>query len=118
MNYRTVERNDALWRVPDVRDWSPSNYPQAPGFVAGSDTSHAAAESIKPTRKSMLSETLRLLRLNDEGLTSDELERITGWRHQTASARLRELVLLGLAEDSDRRRKTSSGRTATVRVAK
>lgn len=35
-------------------------------------------------------------------------------RHQTASARVRELVLAGLIEDTGKRRKTRSGRGARV----
>lgn len=94
-------------------------YPDQPGFEFGSDTSEAAAISIADHRTSMLARALMLLReAGGHGLTSDELEQITGWRHQTASARLRELVLLRFADDSDMRRPTSSGRTATVRIAR
>lgn len=88
-------------------------YPDAPGFVRGSDTSAAAAESIDAA--SMRVRTQRLLDEAKDGLTSDELEAITGWPHQTASARLRELVLSGIAYDSLDRRLTRHGRLAMVR---
>lgn len=65
----------------------------------------------------MRGQALALLHRHPEGLTSDELERITGWPHQTASARLRELVLRGDAFDSADRRLTRQGRRAVVRRA-
>lgn len=88
-------------------------YPYTPGFVAGSDTSEAAAASIDAG--SMRVRARRLLDSSLDGLTSDELELITGWPHQTASARLRELVLAGVAYDSTDRRRTRHGRFAVVR---
>ena len=92
-----------------------TTYPQRPGFV-DVDTSRAAAESVDP--RSMQRRALALLRgAGLVGLTADELEVLTGWRHQTASARLRELVLLDLAYDSPDRRPTRSGRAAVVRKA-
>jgi len=91
------------------------SYPQAPGFVAASDTSQAAAESIDAP--GLRAKALRILRAAPDGLTSDELETITGWPHQTASARLRELVIAGDAWDSPDRRPTRHGRQATVRRA-
>lgn len=80
--------------------------------VRGSDTSEAAGDSALPNAG-----TVRR-RVYDAILgrprTDEEIERLLGLRHQTASARRRELVLLGLVEDSLRRRQTSSGRFATV----
>lgn len=90
-------------------------YPQLPGFVAGSDTSEAAAGSVDAA--TLRAKALGHLLAAPDGLTSDELEAITGWLHQTASARLRELVLADLAWDSPDRRRTRSGRMATVRRA-
>jgi len=97
-----------------------SHYPHEPGFVAGSDTSQAAAESVAGApREAMKARVRRLLYerewTDEPGLTSDELERITGWNHQSASARLRELVLEGVAVDSPERRLTRYGRKAVVR---
>lgn len=51
------------------------------------------------------------------GITDDELEMTLRMRHQTVSARRRELVLLGLVQDSGCVRKTRSGRKATVWIS-
>lgn len=91
-------------------------YPQDPGFVRDSDTSKAAAESIGASKM----RDAALGKISDsgrEGMTSDELEVATGMRHQTASARIRELAMAGKVIDSGFRRRTRSGRTATVWVA-
>jgi hypothetical protein len=82
--------------------------------VAGSETSAIAAESQEPTLASKQGRVLALIRQADRGLTDDDLEVITGWRHQTVSARRRELVLKELVKDTGRRRYTTSGRPATV----
>lgn len=89
-------------------------YPAAPGYV-DTDTSRAAAESVDAA--GLRAKALDHLRRATDGLTSDELEQITGWPHQTASARLRELVLRGDAWDSPARRPTRHGRKAIVRLA-
>lgn len=48
------------------------------------------------------------------GATCDEIEVALGMRHQTASARVNELMEDGRVVDSGERRKTRSGRKATV----
>ena len=59
-----------------------------------------------------------------DGMTDDEIEVKTGLRHQTASARRRELYLKGYiryrrgATGEKTRRKTRSGRSAFVFVSK
>lgn len=84
-------------------------------FVKGSDTSEAASQSLEPTAKTKRRVVLTLIEVTGTtGATDDELERLTGWRHQTVSARRRELVLQGLVKDSGKRRDTSSGRSAAV----
>lgn len=90
-------------------------YPLTPGYVAGSDTSFAAAGSVDA--RTLRERAYRLLAQSRHGLTSDDLEALTGWPHQTASARLRELVLAGDAYDSHDRRRTRNGRYAVVRYA-
>jgi len=86
-----------------------------PGYVTGSDTSEAAAESIKGFAGSLRYRILQyILSRGQEGATDDEIERFFGMRHQTVSARRRELVQQGHIETSELRRRTSSGRTATV----
>lgn len=52
-----------------------------------------------------------------KGATDDEIERALRMRHQTASARRRELVKDGLIMASGRKRPTRSGRFATIWVA-
>jgi hypothetical protein len=50
------------------------------------------------------------------GMTCSEVEEVTGWCHQSASARLRELVLDERIVDSGRRRPGASGRSQRVYV--
>ena len=83
-----------------------------------SPTSRTAGDSVAGRSGSLRATVLRLIRITGpNGLTDDDLERAMGIRHQTVSARRRELVLLGEVKDSGRARKTSSGRQATVWVA-
>jgi predicted transcriptional regulator len=87
-------------------------------FVQGCDTSKAAAESIEPSVPTLQACVMAcFVAAGDDGATCDEVEQETGLRHQTASARVRELALAALIHDSGRRRKTSSGRSARVYVA-
>ena len=87
---------------------------QAP-FVAGSDTSEKAAGETEPFRLSLSARVLKVIKSSGgHGATDDEIEVKLMLRHQTASARRRELVLSGAIRDSGERRKTRSGRTATV----
>lgn len=86
-----------------------------PPRVAGSDTSEAAAESVaKDTPRLRELVMAAIVARGDEGATDDEIEVATGLRHQTASARRRELVLLNRLDDTGRRRTTRSGRSAAV----
>ena len=91
-------------------------YGGVPPHVKDSDTSREAAMSVLPKAGSKRRRIFDLI-AGSKGVTDDELEGLTGWRHQTVSARRRELVLLELVKDSGERRKTSSGRSATVWVA-
>lgn len=99
---------------------------QAP-HVEGSDTSEGAARSIEGQKLTLRDRVHQALIDAREGsvsglpggtyrygLTDDEIEVLTRLKHQTASARRRELVLLGLVVDSGHRRPTRSGRPATV----
>lgn len=87
-----------------------------PGHVQGSDTSKAAADSLSDGTAKALREIVyrHLLERDARGATDDEMEAALGMRHQTLSARRRELVIKGLAIDSGDKRKTRSGRSATV----
>lgn len=85
----------------------------------GTDTSKAAAESMEPHLG-------RLQQLIHDyydsrrwyGATCDEAEAALEMRHQTCSARVKELRDKGLLVDSGERRKTRSHRSAAVYVLK
>jgi hypothetical protein len=93
-------------------------YPEDPGFEKDSDTSEAAAESMVITAKVLKAICLRHIEAAEiavpPGLTCDEVEVLTGGRHQSVSARIRELVLDGSIYDTGLRRPTRSGRKANV----
>jgi hypothetical protein len=106
-----------------LNPWQRSSYPaglygggppEEPEDRAG--TSHAAAVSVRETSNTMRDRVRRLIGESLSGLTDDEVEFMLNLRHQTASARRRELVLLGLVKDSGERRFTRSGRKAAVWV--
>lgn len=90
------------------------------------ETSIAAAESIEPVAGTMRAQVLDCIRAREEftlglgcgplGCTDDELEVLLSMRHQTASARRRELQLQGFIVDSGWTRTTRSGREAIVWV--
>jgi hypothetical protein len=93
-------------------------YPEDPGFVRGSDTSEAAAESVvapaAAIRAIVRQHIVNAEHRDPPGCTCDELEAVTGGRHQTVSARVRELVLSGDIHDTGDRRPTRSGRNARI----
>lgn len=84
-------------------------------YVAGSDTSKAAGESMAKAAPTLRARVLRTIRNHGNlGATDDQLEWLLHLPHQTISARRRELVIAGLVVDTGKRRKTRSGRKATV----
>ena len=88
-----------------------------PAHVADSDTSVEAAESmtlLAPKLRDLVAAELR--RRGGWGATNDELEEHMDIKHQTLSPRVRELVQHGKVKDSGQRRRTRSGRFATVWV--
>lgn len=88
-------------------------------FVPGSATSRTAARRIAHELGRLEAEVFAsICQSADRGRTDDEIERMCGMRHQTASARRRGLVLRGMVEDSGRTRLTRSKRPATVWVVK
>jgi hypothetical protein len=90
-----------------------------PPFVRGSDTSQAAAASIMPRHGSMKRMVLDLFtKEGTRGLTDNEIELQLHLRHQSASARRRELELDDLIVRTERKRLTDSGRHARVYVLK
>jgi DNA-binding transcriptional ArsR family regulator len=82
----------------------------------GVATSNRAAASVKGHTARMRAKVLRSLRRRPN--TCDAIERNTGLRHQTASARIYELRAMGLVVDTGERRPTRSGRLAIVWAVK
>tara|TARA_Y100000034_G_C6891619_1_gene410285 strand:+ start:1276 stop:1596 length:321 start_codon:yes stop_codon:yes gene_type:complete len=76
-----------------------------------------ALESVKPILGSLRAQVhAHIKACQSNGATDDEIEVALDLRHQTASARRRELVQLGFVVDSGVRRPTRSGRKAKVWV--
>ncbi len=93
-------------------------YGGSPPFERGSETSLAAARSMEesaPTLRDRVEEYVK--RCGTSGATDDEIEEALGLRHQTASARRRELELLGRIVKGPAFRLTRSGRRAGVYLA-
>ncbi|MBD3262492.1 MAG: hypothetical protein GF334_12640, partial [Candidatus Altiarchaeales archaeon] len=94
-----------------------SKYPEKPGFVNGSKTSKKAAKSMEEAAPSLRQKVYNyLVALGTKGATDDELEQLTELKHQTVSARRRELVIDGYVRDSGETRASRSGRQATIWV--
>jgi hypothetical protein len=88
------------------------------GPLATRETSRLAAESIADDAPTMRGKVLRaIVDRRSFGATDDELEVVLRMRHQTLSARRRELVLSGDIMPSGNHRKTRSGRKAVVWIA-
>ena len=97
-----------------------SLFDRTPGYVRrdATDTSARAALSIAEFGPTMRTAILSyVVARRAEGATCDEIEQALNLRHQTASARVRELVELGLLTVTPARRMTRSRRTAQVYVA-
>ena len=82
-------------------------------------TSLAAAQSLDPDRlgameRSVLEVIASACERGKAGLTSEQVCATTGLRTQTATARIRGLVLRGRLKDSGDRAPTSSGRMAIL----
>lgn len=91
--------------------------PVEPGHAKGSETSREAALAIAPRAGTLRGLVLGFIAGRGErGATDAEVEEALGLRHQTASARRRELVIGGFVSASGRKRKTQSGCSATVWV--
>jgi hypothetical protein len=81
-------------------------------------TSEDAAASIEGSANSLRGMIWRCaFEFNLHGITCDEIEEQLGMRHQTASARIRELELSSDLIKTDRKRPTRSGRGAFVYIA-
>lgn len=89
-----------------------------PAFARGSDTSQAAASSVASVARQLRFRVLAEIQSRGAGgLTCDEVEQILDLKHQTASARVNELMTEHLIVDSQQRRATRSGCKAVVWVA-
>jgi hypothetical protein len=91
----------------------------------GTDTSRAAAEMLAPDVERIRDLVYAAIRdAGKDGVTCEEVEGITGLKHQTASARICDLqgrekggkALPRRIADSGMRRNTSGGRPAKVWV--
>lgn len=81
------------------------------------ETSIKARKEIAPKLPTILDKILDIVgSCGSDGITSDELVTKYGYRIQTASARIRELCEANQIRKSDKRRTTSSGKTAIVWV--
>ncbi len=85
---------------PDDQNRPSLEYAGTTGFVKGSDTSTAHAGFESERAGTIQAEVLRIiLRSGQAGRTSREIEDITGWRHQTVSASIRNMELDGWVEN-------------------
>ena len=109
----------------DHNDLPLFNHPAAPHN--GTDTSRDAAESIRSQINGMCRDVLEKVRGCPSGLTCEQIEQLLGMKHQTASARLRDLMEmhpypLEFRPDpktgKPQRRVNSSGRPARIYFAK
>ncbi len=92
-------------------------YPTTPGYVSGSHTSKSAAKFVEPSAGTTRHWVWReIKKAGQKGRTCEEVERRCKLRHQSASARIRELVLDGLVEIIGTR-ENESGVRARVYVA-
>ena len=86
-------------------------------YVVGSATSKAAAKSIVKKVPALVSQVFaEVYAQGPHGATCDELEVALGLKHQTCSARVRDLAKAGSIVNSGKKRPTRSGRDAVVYV--
>ncbi|MEQ8844404.1 MAG: hypothetical protein RIB58_06070 [Phycisphaerales bacterium] len=84
----------------------------------GPDTSRTAAKRIAGYAGEQQAAVFRCIaEAGAQGRTADEVGELLELRPQSCSARVNELVRLGVVRDSGERRPTSSGRPARVLVA-
>jgi hypothetical protein len=88
-------------------------------FVAHSETSRAAAESMEPAAGTLRAHVLGYIRETAEaGATDEQIQDGMELPANTERPRRRELQRAGLIRDSGQTRPTKSGRAAVVWVAK
>jgi hypothetical protein len=119
---------DCRKEIPTARPGQATSRPRRPQPAVhiaadAAPTSIEAAEAALPA--SVTRQTRVLAVIVDRGAvgaTDDEIEALTGWSHQTVSARRRDLAIGGLVEEAYRgggplRRLTRQDRAAQVWVA-
>jgi hypothetical protein len=90
-------------------------YPQAPGYVKGSDTSREAAEAFKEPAHTIANRVLaEYIKAHPAGLTSNEVADRLGLTLINVRPRCAELHTGGFLTDSGQRRALSSGRRGAV----
>lgn len=88
-----------------------------PPSVAGSATSHKAAESIRPKAAALRRQVFDYIATRGwAGATRQEIEAALGISGNTVRPRVVELVKAGMVIETNRSRKTSAGRLAAVLV--
>jgi hypothetical protein len=93
-------------------------YGGRPPHVRNSDTSREAAESVLDDARRLRGVVyMRIASSGLVGMTCDEVEEAMNGRHQTISARIKELLNEGRIIDSGKRRATRSKRQARVYLA-
>jgi len=95
--------------------WTPPKLHKASApYEKESETSYAAAQSVLPTVGTVRNRVyITIFNSGTHGLTDEEVETATGLKHQTASARRRELWQAGLIGTESERYNTT-GRLAQV----
>jgi hypothetical protein len=87
-------------------------------FVKGSETSEAAAKSMKSKAATDREKVFAfLVSMGDHGATDEELQESIPMNPSSERPRRVELVKQGHVGDSGKRRPTTSGRSATVWIA-
>lgn len=88
-------------------------------YIQSSDTSRAAAESIRPSAANLREKVLGAITLAGmTGMSDEDIANFTGMNPSTARPRRCELAEVGLIVDLGERRKTASGRSCVVWFAK
>jgi hypothetical protein len=87
-------------------------------FHQGADTSAEAQRQARPSDRARMSRAIydQVKHRGESGVTCHEIELILGLQHQSASARITELVRDGWIKDSGQRRYTRGNRKARVYV--
>ena len=81
------------------------------------DTSHKAAESIKPVAQTLRQKVFSMIASMPNGATCEQVEQFLDLKSGCASARINELATkYHVIQDSGQRRKTTSGCPAIVWV--